>query len=198
MSDSTSEMTTSHAALLMNLLPSSAIQGRSALAHAQLADGAGRSPGGAGVFSARAGAARTFDPAMLSRKFPAARSRREVIGAYHCHLNRCHRVVLTIALFAGCPPTSGTLRCLRTIVMLWNKRLWQQCRVTLRSSTVVAASRFTRCGVSGVLDLLMKSTPIDVHLSQFPIGKVVSTVFAKAGGEPSSNRHQLLRIASAT
>ncbi len=46
----------------------------------------------------------------------------------------------------------------------------------------MAASRFTRCGGERVLDLLMKSTPIDVHLSQFPIGKVVSTVFAKAGG----------------
>lgn len=32
-----------------------------------------------------------------------------------------------------------------------------------------------------VVDMLKKSTPIDLHDSEFPVGKVVSTVFAKAG-----------------
>ncbi|MEL0613652.1 sarcosine oxidase subunit gamma [Marinomonas arenicola] len=31
-----------------------------------------------------------------------------------------------------------------------------------------------------VVELLKKSTPVDLHLSQFPIGKVVSTLFAKS------------------
>ena len=37
--------------------------------------------------------------------------------------------------------------------------------------------------VSGknVVDMLKKSTPVDLHDSEFPIGKVVSTVFAKSG-----------------
>lgn len=37
--------------------------------------------------------------------------------------------------------------------------------------------------VSGnrVVDMLKKSTPIDLHASEFPVGKVVSTVFAKSG-----------------
>ena len=32
-----------------------------------------------------------------------------------------------------------------------------------------------------VVDMLKKSTPVDLHDSEFPVGKVVSTVFAKAG-----------------
>ena len=32
-----------------------------------------------------------------------------------------------------------------------------------------------------VVDMLKKSTPVDLHDSEFPMGKVVSTVFAKAG-----------------
>lgn len=32
-----------------------------------------------------------------------------------------------------------------------------------------------------VVDMLRKSTPVDLHDSVFPVGKVVSTVFAKAG-----------------
>ncbi len=32
-----------------------------------------------------------------------------------------------------------------------------------------------------VVDMLRKSTPVDLHGSVFPVGKVVSTVFAKAG-----------------
>lgn len=32
-----------------------------------------------------------------------------------------------------------------------------------------------------VVDMLKKSTPVDFHDSEFPVGKVVSTVFAKAG-----------------
>lgn len=32
-----------------------------------------------------------------------------------------------------------------------------------------------------VVDLLKKSIPVDLHDSEFPVGKVVSTVFAKAG-----------------
>lgn len=32
-----------------------------------------------------------------------------------------------------------------------------------------------------VVDLLKKSTPVDLHDSEFPVGKVVSTVFAKSG-----------------
>lgn len=32
-----------------------------------------------------------------------------------------------------------------------------------------------------VIDMLKKSTPVDLHDSEFPVGKVVSTVFAKAG-----------------
>jgi sarcosine oxidase, subunit gamma len=37
--------------------------------------------------------------------------------------------------------------------------------------------------VSGchVVDMLKKSTPVDLHGSEFPVGKVVSTVFAKSG-----------------
>lgn len=37
--------------------------------------------------------------------------------------------------------------------------------------------------VSGrhVVDMLKKSTPVDLHASEFPVGKVVSTVFAKSG-----------------
>lgn len=31
------------------------------------------------------------------------------------------------------------------------------------------------------VDVLKKSTPIDLHLAEFPVGKVVSTVFAKSG-----------------
>ena len=31
------------------------------------------------------------------------------------------------------------------------------------------------------VDMLKKSTPVDLHDSEFPVGKVVSTVFAKAG-----------------
>ncbi|UTT87232.1 sarcosine oxidase subunit gamma family protein (plasmid) [Vibrio pelagius] len=31
------------------------------------------------------------------------------------------------------------------------------------------------------VDVLKKSTPIDLHLDEFPVGKVVSTVFAKSG-----------------
>lgn len=32
-----------------------------------------------------------------------------------------------------------------------------------------------------VVDMLKKSTPVDFHDSEFPVGKVVSTVFAKSG-----------------
>ena len=32
-----------------------------------------------------------------------------------------------------------------------------------------------------VVDMIKKSTPVDLHDSEFPVGKVVSTVFAKAG-----------------
>ncbi|MEC8002574.1 MAG: sarcosine oxidase subunit gamma family protein [Pseudomonadota bacterium] len=32
-----------------------------------------------------------------------------------------------------------------------------------------------------VVDMLKKSTPVDLHDSEFPVGKVVSTVFAKSG-----------------
>lgn len=32
-----------------------------------------------------------------------------------------------------------------------------------------------------VVDLLKRSTPVDLHDSEFPVGKVVSTVFAKSG-----------------
>ena len=32
-----------------------------------------------------------------------------------------------------------------------------------------------------IVDMLKKSTPVDLHDSEFPVGKVVSTVFAKAG-----------------
>jgi len=32
-----------------------------------------------------------------------------------------------------------------------------------------------------VVDMLKKSTPVDLHDSEFPVGKVVSTAFAKAG-----------------
>jgi len=32
-----------------------------------------------------------------------------------------------------------------------------------------------------VVDMLKKSTPVDLHETEFPVGKVVSTVFAKAG-----------------
>ena len=32
-----------------------------------------------------------------------------------------------------------------------------------------------------VVDMLKKATPVDLHDSEFPVGKVVSTVFAKAG-----------------
>jgi sarcosine oxidase, subunit gamma len=34
---------------------------------------------------------------------------------------------------------------------------------------------------SHVVDMLKKSTPVDLHASEFPVGKVVSTVFAKSG-----------------
>lgn len=34
---------------------------------------------------------------------------------------------------------------------------------------------------SHVVDMLKKSTPVDLHDSEFPVGKVVSTVFAKSG-----------------
>ncbi|PJE57257.1 sarcosine oxidase subunit gamma [Marinomonas sp. BSi20584] len=34
---------------------------------------------------------------------------------------------------------------------------------------------------SHVVGMLKKSTPVDLHASEFPVGKVVSTVFAKSG-----------------
>lgn len=34
---------------------------------------------------------------------------------------------------------------------------------------------------ANVVEMLKKCTPVDLHLSKFPVGKVVSTVFAKSG-----------------
>jgi sarcosine oxidase subunit gamma len=50
-------------------------------------------------------------------------------------------------------------------------------------SLVNGSGGMTVCKLRGkhVVDMLKKSTPVDLHDSEFPVGKVVSTVFAKAG-----------------
>ncbi len=55
--------------------------------------------------------------------------------------------------------------------------------VTGHYSLVNGSGGLTVFQISGdkVVDLMKKSTPIDLHASVFPVGKVVSTVFAKAG-----------------
>ena len=48
-------------------------------------------------------------------------------------------------------------------------------------SLVNSSGGSTVLEISGenAIDLLKKSTPIDLHLTVFPVGKVVSTLFAK-------------------
>ena len=46
---------------------------------------------------------------------------------------------------------------------------------TFSSETIVMNFPFEPCVV------FLKSTPVDLHASEFPVGKVVSTVFAKSG-----------------
>lgn len=50
-------------------------------------------------------------------------------------------------------------------------------------SLVNASGGLTIFKLSGerVVDMLKKATPVDLHDSEFPVGKVVSTVFAKSG-----------------
>lgn len=50
-------------------------------------------------------------------------------------------------------------------------------------SLVNVSGGMTVIDLSGphVVDVLKKSVPVDLHLTQFPVGKVVSTVFAKSG-----------------
>jgi len=181
MSDSTSEMTTSHAALLMNLLPSSAIQGRSALAHAQLADGAGRSPGGAGVFLREQG-----QLGHLTLRCSAENSQQRAAA------ERLLGVPLPLEPLSSSGIDHRVIRWMSPDE--WHITLpADDCYAMEQAFMVTMPGHFALVNGSGgftvyalrgerVLDLLMKSTPIDVHLSQFPIGKVVSTVFAKAGG----------------
>lgn len=56
-------------------------------------------------------------------------------------------------------------------------------RMTGHYSLVNGSGGSTILEISGphVVDVLKKSSPIDFHLSEFPIGKVVATVFAKSG-----------------
>lgn len=58
-----------------------------------------------------------------------------------------------------------------------------QTSVSGHYSLVNVSGGYTILQLSGdnVVDVLKKSTPIDVHPSVFPIGKVVSSVFAKSG-----------------
>ena len=56
-------------------------------------------------------------------------------------------------------------------------------KLTGHYSLVNISGGTTIFDVSGshVVDMLKKSTPVDLHASEFPVGKVVSTVFAKSG-----------------
>ncbi len=64
-------------------------------------------------------------------------------------------------------------------------------------SLVNGSGGLTIYQVSGenVVDMLKKSTPVDLHDSEFPVGKVVSTVFAKSGAvirRTGANEFELL------
>lgn len=56
-------------------------------------------------------------------------------------------------------------------------------KMTGHYSLVNVSGGSTVLEVSGdhVVDMLKKSVPVDLHVSEFPVGKVVSTLFAKSG-----------------